>query len=50
MEKPNLKGHYGMQGMQERAISLGGTLDVTSVVNEGTTVTLKIPTVRKETL
>lgn len=50
LEKPNLKGHYGMQGMQERAISLGGTLDVTSVVNEGTTVTLKIPTVRKETL
>ena len=50
LEKPNLKGHYGMQGMQERAISLGGTLDVTSVVNECTTVTLKIPTVRKETL
>lgn len=44
------KGHYGMQGMHERAASLEGALTVVTTPNEGTTVTLTIPTLRKEQL
>jgi signal transduction histidine kinase/ligand-binding sensor domain-containing protein len=37
-------GHYGMTGMRERAATVGGSLEVTSVPGEGTTVRLRAPT------
>ena len=37
------KGHFGLQGMRERADQIGGTLDVESSPDNGTTVTLKVP-------
>lgn len=43
-------GHFGMQGMHERAAALDGILSVVSNPEEGTTVTLTIPTARKEKL
>lgn len=42
------KGHYGMQGMHERAAKLQGALTVVGTPGEGTTVTLTVPTVMKE--
>lgn len=36
-------GHYGVAGMQERAHVIGGTLQVESSVEEGTTVQLVVP-------
>jgi signal transduction histidine kinase len=36
-------GHFGLTGMRERAESIGGTLEVNSVVDEGTTVRLRAP-------
>ncbi len=38
-----LHGGFGMTGMRERASSIGGTLDVTSVEGKGTTVRLRVP-------
>ena len=38
-----LDGHFGLQGMHERAKRLGGTLDVTSSPGQGTSVTIRIP-------
>jgi signal transduction histidine kinase len=37
------QGHFGLIGMQERAKRLGGTLEVASVADQGTTVTLELP-------
>jgi signal transduction histidine kinase len=37
------KGHFGLQGMRERADQIGGTLNVESSRKSGTTVTLRIP-------
>ncbi|WP_162207906.1 sensor histidine kinase [Lacticaseibacillus sharpeae] len=42
------KGHYGMQGMHERAAKLQGALTIVGTPGEGTTVTLTVPTVMKE--
>ena len=36
-------GHYGLRGMQERALALGGRLTIASNPGEGTTVTLTVP-------
>jgi signal transduction histidine kinase len=36
-------GHFGLTGMRERALSLGGTLNILSTVNVGTTVSLRLP-------
>lgn len=36
-------GHYGLSGMQERLLLLGGRLDVRSRLGEGTTVTATLP-------
>jgi signal transduction histidine kinase len=38
-----LQGGFGMTGMRERASSIGGTLEVTSVEGQGTTVRLRVP-------
>jgi streptogramin lyase/anti-sigma regulatory factor (Ser/Thr protein kinase) len=35
--------HYGLIGMEERARQLGGTLTVTSVPGEGTSISISIP-------
>jgi ligand-binding sensor domain-containing protein/signal transduction histidine kinase len=37
------KGHFGLQGMHERADQIGGTLNVVSTPRDGTTVTLNVP-------
>jgi ligand-binding sensor domain-containing protein/signal transduction histidine kinase len=37
------KGHFGLQGMRERADQIGGTLNVESSPEGGTKVTLSIP-------
>ena len=37
------KGHFGLQGMRERADQIGGTLNVESSPENGTTVTLRVP-------
>ena len=36
-------GHFGLTGMRERALSLGGTLNIVSTPNIGTTVSLRLP-------
>jgi ligand-binding sensor domain-containing protein/signal transduction histidine kinase len=36
------KGHFGLQGMRERADQIGGTLTVESSPQNGTTVTLRV--------
>jgi signal transduction histidine kinase/ligand-binding sensor domain-containing protein len=36
-------GHFGMTGMRERALNLGGTLTVKSEIDRGTTVSLSVP-------
>ena len=36
-------GHYGLQGMRERAARIGGKLRIVSCVNSGTEVSLVIP-------
>jgi NarL family two-component system sensor histidine kinase YdfH len=43
-------GHFGMQGMHERAAALDGALTVVSTPGEGTTVTLTMPMTKKEQL
>jgi ligand-binding sensor domain-containing protein/signal transduction histidine kinase len=37
------RGHFGLQGMRERAVEIGGILNVTSSPENGTTVTLRSP-------
>jgi len=37
------KGHFGLQGMRERADQIGGTLNVESSTEGGTRVTLRVP-------
>ena len=36
-------GHYGLQGMRERAARIGGKLRIVSSVDSGTEVSLVIP-------
>lgn len=36
-------GHYGLIGMKERALYLGGTLDILSVIGEGSTFVIRVP-------
>ena len=36
-------GHFGLTGMRERALSLGGSLNITSELDRGTTVSLRVP-------
>jgi signal transduction histidine kinase len=36
-------GGWGMRNLRERAASMGGTLDIESVLGEGTTVRLRVP-------
>jgi signal transduction histidine kinase len=37
------QGHFGLQTMRERAESVGGTLRITSLPGQGTTVLLSLP-------
>jgi signal transduction histidine kinase len=38
------RGHYGLQGMQERASNIGATIDIVSAAGEGTSVCVIVPT------
>lgn len=40
-------GHYGLIGMKERAVFLGGSLDINSVIGDGSTFTIRVPVYRK---
>ncbi len=40
-------GHYGVPGMKERARLAGGELKITSSQNQGTTVTLDLPIIKR---
>ncbi len=37
-------GHFGLTGMKERAVAIGGTLEVSSARGEGTRIRLMVPT------
>jgi signal transduction histidine kinase len=39
----SIDGHYGLQGMRERAILIGGRLTVRSEVDAGVEVELRVP-------
>lgn len=39
---------YGLQNMRERALEIGGTLQVISVKNQGTRIEVKVPSIAKE--
>ena len=43
----SLLGHFGLTGMRERAEAIGGTLEVSSAPDEGTTVRLRAPVPRE---
>ncbi len=43
----SLLGHFGLTGMRERAEAIGGTLQVSSAPDEGTTVRLRAPVPRE---
>lgn len=36
-------GHYGLIGMKERALYLGGTLNIDSVIGKGSTFAIRVP-------
>jgi signal transduction histidine kinase len=40
-------GHFGLTGMRERAEGIGGTLQVSSAPDQGTTVRLRAPVPRE---
>jgi len=42
-DAPGPEGHFGMAMMRERAKIGGGTLDVTSAPDDGTTITVRFP-------
>ncbi|WP_175074949.1 sensor histidine kinase [Terribacillus sp. AE2B 122] len=42
-EVSNKQGHYGLIGMKERVRILGGEIYISSILSEGTTVTVSIP-------
>jgi signal transduction histidine kinase len=37
------EGHFGLQGLRERVASIGGTIDLVSVLGSGTNMTLVVP-------
>ena len=46
---PRAEGlHYGLEGMKERALIIGGELEIRSVPGKGTSLTLRIPENRQE--
>jgi nitrate/nitrite-specific signal transduction histidine kinase len=36
-------GHFGLQGMKERAERIGATLEIMSAPGKGTTITMTVP-------
>jgi two-component system, NarL family, sensor histidine kinase LiaS len=43
-------GSYGLQNMHERALEIGGTLQIVSVPNQGTRLEVKVPIIEEGTL
>lgn len=43
-EAPAPEGHYGLTMMRERALVAGGTIEMVSALDQGTTITVRIPT------
>lgn len=43
LTRDGVTGHLGLLGMRERAVLLGGTLDVKSKSGEGTAISFKVP-------
>ena len=48
--KEKLSDHhsFGLMGMRERVQYLGGEIEIKGIMNEGTTVTVKVPLASKE--
>jgi len=46
LEAGGRQGHWGLQGMRERARQIGGRLDIWSRVGSGTEVELRVPASR----
>jgi two-component system, NarL family, sensor histidine kinase LiaS len=42
-------GSYGLQNMHERALEIGGTLQIVSVPNQGTRLEVKVPIIGEGT-
>ena len=40
-------GHYGLRGMRERVLALGGELKIESVIGVGTTIHFSLPLPRE---
>lgn len=47
-EKLSDHNSFGLMGMRERVLFLGGTLEIDSILNEGTTVRIAVPLESKE--
>jgi len=45
---PSSEGGLGLMGMRERAALLNGTVDIASVIDQGTTITITVPLQRTE--
>lgn len=41
-------GSYGLQNMHERALEVGGTFKIVSVINKGTRLEVKVPVIAKD--
>ncbi|MFS0783946.1 sensor histidine kinase [Bacillus sp. 1P06AnD] len=41
-------GAYGLQNMHERALEVGGTLKIVSILNKGTRLEVKVPVIAKD--
>ena len=49
LEDARAPGHYGLAGMQERAVLAGGTLEIETMTGEGTTIRLAMPLYQERT-
>ncbi len=46
----NDSGHFGLRQMRERILDLGGTLDIHSVIDQGTELIITLPLFTKEVI
>jgi PAS domain S-box-containing protein len=46
----SVRGHYGLVGMKERAEAIGGTFEIASIPEKGTTIRVIVPVVNLNTI
>jgi signal transduction histidine kinase len=49
-DQPGRAGHFGIQDMRERALSMGTSLNIESSPNQGTTISVEVPYPSQESL